>query len=129
MPENKKPTEVGGCGAKALGAQDAVFTLLFGFVQRFIDAHHQFIQRLHVPFPSPALKVTVRPSSRRAPFDVYPPCFQQRAGVINMFGRKDHRELFTTIAIEGYLQRLEDLQPFAGDVTQNDIAVEVTRCR
>ena len=43
-----------------------------------------------------------------------------------MFGRKDHRELFATIAIEGYLQRLEDLQSFAGDVSQNDIAVEVT---
>ncbi len=42
-----------------------------------------------------------------------------------MFGRKDHRELFAAVAIEGYLQRLEDLQPFAGDVTQDDIAIEV----
>lgn len=101
---------MGGGGAEVLRAQDTVFTLLFGFVQRFIDAHHQLIQWLHIPFPKSGAEGDRQAIfAPGASFDVYPPCFQQRAGVIDMFGRKDHRELFTAVAIEGYLQRLEDL--------------------
>ncbi len=97
----KKPTEVGGGALRSLTRAGYGFTLLFGFVQRFIDAHHQLIQWLHIPFPEAGAegdRQAIFAPGRRSTFTAM---FPAACGRYRMFGRKDHRELFAAVAIEG----------------------------
>jgi hypothetical protein len=108
-----------------LGADDTVFALLLGFIKRFINAHHQLLQRLHIPFPQPALKVTVRPSSRQVR-STFTRQLSSSVGRYQYVRQERSPQTLRRRSGKGNFQRLEDLQPFAGDVAQNDIAVEVT---